>query len=92
MTHRNLKGLSPHLTVSTDKNLMNLLKNIIELLTSATIVCIRIKVFQHPVYCLDLALSDFLVVCCSQETHIEGINFTYDEVQAATRKMFRQIV
>jgi len=92
MTNRSLEGLLPQLTVLTGKDLMNLFKNIIELLTSAAIACIGIEVLPYPVYCPDLALSDFLVVCCSQEIHIKGINFTCDEVQAATRKMFWQVV
>jgi hypothetical protein len=92
MTNHSLEGLLPQLTVSTGKNLMNLFKNIIELLTSTAIACIRIEVFPYRVYCPDLALSDFLVVCCTHETHIKIINFTCDEVQAATRKMFLQIV
>lgn len=57
-------------------------------ITSAAIACIRIEILPHPVYCLDLAPSDFLVVCCSQETHIKGISFICDDAQAATRKMF----
>jgi len=57
-------------------------------ITSAAIACIGIEILPHPVYCPDLAPSDFLVVCCSQETHIKGINLICDEVQAAARKMF----
>jgi len=58
------------------------------LTVSAAIACIRIEILRHCVYCPDVAPSDFLVVCCSQETYIKRINFISGEVQAATRKMF----